>query len=184
MSRIDVEITEEAHNYVKDYLKEQEDIANIAQGKDSDAPSLGMYIRIEEMLLRLMCNAVSYNHAQGTAIVDKQLAQACIEFHRFQTGRFFKNELAEISKGSGERDLDVVMKGLKKAYMDNGQKAVKAGQVATAIKSTKRPKNLSYVLQELVKRGQVILQMLPNVKTPGHNIAHYLPVKEDDIDGL
>lgn len=178
-NNVQVTITEEAEALVKDYLKEKEIEANKAQKQDSDAPALGVFIRMEEMLLRLMCNAASYNHSTGQAQVNKDLAAACIRFHRFQTDRFFENELAEISKGSGERDLEIVYKGLVKAYIDNFNKPVKAGQVSHAIKNTKRPKNVSMVIQELVKRGQALVQMQPNKKFEGHKTAHYIPLEED-----
>jgi len=176
-----VTITNEAHAIVSEYLKEKELEANAAQSKDSDDAALGVYIRMEEMLLRLMCNAVSLN-AGGKALVDKDLALSCIQFHRFQTDRFFCNELAEISKGSGEREMEVVFNGLVKAFSSNMKRAVKISHILQSIKNTKRPKNVGMVLQELVKRGQALLQMQPNKRLEGHKTPYYIPVEDDAND--
>lgn len=178
-TRVNVTISDEARYIVQDYLKEREAEAQKIQDKDSDDPSLGVYIRIEEMLFRLLCNAATFNHIHKTAHIDQTLADGCIAFHRFQTDRFFKNELAEISKGTGERDMDSVLLGIKKAFHAKGKQPVKVGDISIAIKNTKRPKNIAFVLQELIKRGQVITQMLPNKKLANHMIPYYLPGEND-----
>lgn len=180
-SRIEVKIDDDAKSLVQEYLNERELEANKAQSKDGNDPTLGIYIRIEEMLLRLMCNAVSWNSVTKEARIDYTLAKACIQFHRFQTDRFFRNELAEISKGTGERDMDTVLAALKKVFHAKGKDSVKIGDISEAIRSTKRPKNISFVVQELVKRGQVLLEMKANPKQPMHKTPHYFPVETPEV---
>lgn len=183
MNNLKVKITEEAQAHVVQYLEEKEKEALVSFGKNGESdPSLGIFVRMEEMLMRLLCNAVSYSHMSKSAIIDLELAAACVRFHRFQTDRFFSNELAEISKGSGEREEEIVLKALIKAHKGKSNQPVTSGEVAAVIRSTKRPKNITNILFQLVNSGTVEMQKRPSKAGGANKIPYYLPIKKEDYE--
>lgn len=176
MSNIEIQITKDAHELLNTYLKhrEEEALTYLAQNGET-GPAIGVYIRMEEMMMRLLCNAASYDFNTNSITIDERLADACIQFHRFQTDRFLTNEVAEMGKGEGEKDLEAVMKGFKKAFKSAGNIPVKTSDIIHCIRSNKRPKNITFLLNELVKRGELLVDFKPHSRLPNHKITCYIP---------
>jgi len=170
INKIEVSIEASAARIVDEYLCErQQDALSCFALNGESAPALGVFVRMEEMLMRLLCNAVD-----SKAVVTYELAEACIQFHKFQTDRFITNEVSEMGKGEGEKDLEVVLAGFVKAFRDSGGEPVKVGEIIKAIKQNRRPKNAAALVKELVSRGQLVTVQQPNKRHPTQKITHYI----------
>lgn len=183
LNNLNVEIEPNALRLVIEYLKEREQEAKNCYNLQGDsAPALAIYVRMEEMLMRLMCNAVSFDNISRKAVIDTRLATSCIEFHRFQTDRFITNEVAEMSKGEGEKDLQTVLKAFIKAFADNGHQPVQVSQIVRCMRFNKRPKNTDLVLDKLVKRGNLFIEAIPSKRHRNKTVVHYIPGNLGEID--
>lgn len=183
MNNIKVTITDAARTAILNYLqeKEKEALKSYAQNGENDS-AIGVYVRMEEMLMRLMCNGVTWSHQSRRAQIDLHLAEECIKFHRFQTDRFFSNELKEIGKNSYERDAETVLNALKKAF-NKAKQAVGLKEILQHIRSTRRPKNISQVMKELITSKQIWTQQREHKKIKDRKIELYMPaISEDLID--
>ena len=180
--KVSVTIDDDAKGCLLEYLKERERVAQALQKSDPNAPALGVYIRMEEMLLRLICNAVSItNHAKLEARVNLELAEACVALHRFKVESFFRRELSELEKGEEGRNLESVLQTVAKAVRKKGE-PVTVKDVMQTYKSTQRPRNLSAVLKELVSRGELWLQEREHGRVQGKKVQVYMPaLSEDDL---
>lgn len=175
LSLVEVKFEPQAMEAVRSYLEEREAEAKKVYTDDGEnAPSIGIYIRMKEMLFRLMCNA-----APKEAVVSLEIAQACIKFHKFQTDRFFRNELVEISKGREEREAEVALKALRKLYMEE-KKPYSHREIHHAIKHTARPKNLKMTLENLVQQGLMMAVRVPHgLSQKGEaKILKFIPLEE------
>jgi hypothetical protein len=180
--KVSVTIDDDAKGCVSNYLTECERRAQALLKSDPNAPALGVYIRMEEMLLRLICNAVSItNHATNEARVDLALAEACVVLHRFKVESFFRGELRELEKGEEGRALEGVVTAVARAVKKKGE-PVTVKEVMGTYKSTQRPKNLSVFLRELVVRGELWVQEREHARVKGKKVQVYMPaLSEDDL---
>lgn len=180
--KVSVTIDDDAKGCLLEYLKERERKAHVLQKSDPNAPALGVYIRMEEMLLRLICNAVSItNQATLEARVDLRLAEACVTLHRFKSESFFRRELSELEKGEEGRSLESVLTAVARAVKKKGE-PVTVKEVMHTFKSTNRPKNLSACMKELVVRGELWLQEREHGRAKGKKVQVYMPaLSEDDM---
>ena len=175
--KVNVVLSDEAEAAVRVYLKEkQTDALKLQTGANED-PALGIYVRMEEMLNRLICCAAGLDK-RGS--VDLAMVEACIQFVRFQTDRFFRQELPELCKGEGEKELDAVMQGLKKAVSKAGG-AVTQKEMTLQITSSRRPKNMAAAIKDLVARGEVWVQERPHKRASGRNTTVYLPAASEEL---
>ena len=173
--KVEVTLSPEAEELVRGYLYEQQRKAEQLKKANTNDPALAIYIRMEEMLNRLICNSAT------STVVDYDTAQACIKFHRFQTDRFFATELKELTKSDSDKVHDAVISGLKRAFKKKGE-AVTVREISQSMAGRNKPKNLSQVLQELVKQNEIWIQERPHKLIKDKTITVYLPaIQEDQI---
>lgn len=176
INRLEVTIDDDANDLVKAYLQEKDFQAKQIQKKNRDAPELDIFIRMAEMLSRLLCNAAVLSKKSAT--IDYRTAEACIKFHRFQTDRFFRNELVEMSKGNGEKELHSVIHAVAKASKIKGE-PVTLAEAVKQLASRNRPKNPSLVFADAVKQGALWIAEREHSKVKGKKVSVYmLPVSE------
>jgi hypothetical protein len=148
---INVEVCNVGERLVQDYLnKRQFELSKL----DDNAPEIAIYRRIPEMLNRLICNAATYDFVSKKAVASADLIEKCIEFSEFQVNRFFKNELEDIAKGTGEHEEEIVLDAIKK-YHNKWKEFPTVSQIRKSIRSTQRPKNIIDPLRRLIETGVV-----------------------------
>lgn len=172
-SKVQVTLSEDAKGAVLAYLKERNIAAKALQKSNSEDPSLGIYIRMEEMLNRLLCCA-----CDSKGVISLELAEYCIRFHRFQTDRFFRNELRELSKGEQQKDQEKVLHGLRRAIKKIGG-YVTIKQITTEI--SKKPKNISAIIKELIAQGEVWASERAHIKFKDKKVLVYSIAQSEEV---
>lgn len=179
LSRLQVKITPEAEALVTAYLAEQEEAARkLAPSDDTEHPALVIYIRIAEMLHRLLANAVHYPGAHQSPLITEDLARQVIKFHRFQAARFFGKELEQMSQGA-DKDAERVYQALIKAVRKNEGHPVPAKDIRQVLAARYRPRNFSAILKELVNRGEVMVSERAHQLNSNRKVTLYAPDTED-----
>lgn len=176
---VTVRASSEAHTAIGAYLAElQEKAVAIAQENDLD-PQLDVYVRVEEMLGRLLCCAAGLLPGTHEAIVDLLTAEAMIRFHRFQLARFFGTELKEMTI---DREVHALMEALHKAIKRNHGESVTTKQIRIEYRSTKRPSasRTQQLLKEAVDRGEVWAEKRKHCKSKDRDVLTYRPALSEE----
>lgn len=185
---VTVMLNDDAQALINTYLKEQEERAKKAFALNEYDPALMIYVRMQEMLTRLVCNAAGFNYNPNnsqpgklgkTATVTKEIAAACIKFHKFQTDRFFSNELKDMEVSSQDKDAETVLNAIKVAVIKKGE-AVTLTEVNRTIPSRRKPKGMTQHLKYLISVGQVWTQTRPHKSIEGRKVELYLPAVSED----
>lgn len=177
-----VDVEPAAELLITEYLEERqrEDEALKSEHGEGYAAQ-GVYARMEEMMMRLCCNAATLDTGIGNLVINKDVASKCIEFHMFQTDRFFKNELTEMSKGTEEKEQEVVMKGLLKAY-SKINKPVTLKEISDCIRgNNKSGLNIRKTLQELVAMKDVAIETREHKSHKDKKVLTYYPEPSEEI---
>lgn len=156
MSIKEVALTEDAKKAIVDYLTEESASTKSKREEKGDgSPEEAMMVRSEEMVLRLICNAASWD---GNELVcDEYLALQCIRFYKFQRTRFLAKEALELYKGHTEKQEDLVYKALMLACKSK-QDAVTLSDIKVRITKSKRPDNLFKLLLAMSQNGRVSME--------------------------
>jgi hypothetical protein len=177
---VPVTIDDEAKYAVMAYIQERQEMAKEIFKNDKNAPELVIYIRMEEMLMRMLCNAAPLTAgSKAHANITLEIAENCIAFHRFQTARFFKKEMKEMSS---DRDMDYLVDVVSRAVKKHGG-AVTAKQITLAMRHNKRPRNLTNLLRDAVARGEIRVIHRDHLRIKGEKVFVYsLPISEDSTE--
>lgn len=170
--KVNVQLSEEAGAAYDAYMLEcQNKVDGILAEGDTD-PQLIIYARLEEMINRLVCNACGMD-----GIVSLELMEALILFHKFQTERFFSNELEDMTR---DRDLDATVTAVLKAVKKKGE-PVTGAEIRKAFKSTSRPRNLDQILMSASKSGLIWSEEREHKRTRGKKIVVYRPAESEEL---
>lgn len=187
MKHIKVEMTEDAKNCVVTYLLQKQSQARTLSASAPHDPALGVLVRTEEMLLRLLCCASEYIPggkggvgSTARAVVTEETAKACIELYEMVSSRFLEEEVTDMQMSANEKELEEVLKAVKRACKKAGG-AVRVREVILNLPGgSRRPKNVSALMVELVKRGDIWAQEREHMKASGRKVTVYLPAASED----
>lgn len=171
----ELQTTSEAQALLDEYLEEVKRRAVRVQSDDEENPQLGIFVRVEEMLHRLICCASSPGQP-----ISKQTVEHIIRFHRFQAERFFRRELLDMSAGEYERTVELVKRGIAKAVKRVSGPATQR-EINQSMKSTSRPKNLAVILKDLDARGEVYCIERAHKTAVGKKVKTYSLTPPEDM---
>jgi len=176
MCSVTVEVEFGAQSEINAYMSAQaKELKGIVELEGESAASAPVYFRLREMLYRLMCNACLYRN--GRAVVTREIAEKCIEFQKFQMGRFFAKELQELSKSRSQKEEEVVIKALKKAYREKGG-PVGLAEILRKIAARNRPFNTRKTVMDLVAAKEIWAIERAHKHSKG-TVKEYVPVGDE-----
>lgn len=179
MSRVDVEIDGEAERLVEKYLKKQEsNLTQVVKENGEMANEVPIYVRMKEMLYRLLCNASELKDRK--ARITKEIAEGCIKFQESQVARFFAQELCNMDQSRDDKEVDAFLRGLQKAH-EKVKRPVTLREISHAIASKKRPFNIRKLATELVQSGMIWVHNRSHDKVANKIVKEYLPVESEDL---
>ncbi len=181
MDMKNVEITEEAQSFLIKYLeREAKDLDIWKKEKGEGTAEEDLMARTEEMVLRLICNAASWDGKK--ALVDLDLVHHCVKFYSFQRKRFLDGEAGELYKSWAEKQADIIYNAVVRAF-DKYKTPCTIGQIIPLIKAGKRPDNADKLLNYLETVGKV-WSLVRKHKHTGKDVKVYRPagVKIGDVN--
>jgi hypothetical protein len=170
---IEVKLTDESEVAYNAYMLElQNKVDAILEEKNESDPRLVIFKRAKEMINRLIGCGSPIN-----GVVELDLMEAIIRFHRFDMERFFTGELAAMTQ---DQDMEDVIKAVKLACK-NKNRPVSIGEVVKALSSGYRPRAFEQLLKEAVRQGRVWEDEVPHSRERNRKVLYYRPPVAEEI---